>query len=160
MELYSFDKRKVKTASIVSFGLRPLIKLGDGVDSLFSVWTNADKNRLLQGDDGDYQLRDEYVSFCAHSIQDILLGFYECLPHGCWKPYDPKDKENIGVLTTTFINGCLNLLRLIIENDKKLYSSLEYQNKLKGIERFNFKEYKSSHYREMGKDLYNTYFAR
>eukprot|EP01132_Coremiostelium_polycephalum_P015967 gene15967-19238_t len=43
-ERYSYEKDKIKTASIISFGLKPLIKF-DGNDSLFKIWNNANKEK-------------------------------------------------------------------------------------------------------------------
>lgn len=69
---------------------------------------------------------------------------------------DPSDKK--GLLSITFINGFLNLLRFIIEREGKLYTSQDYIRRLKGIKCFSFREYKTSHYRKMGEDLYNKVF--
>ena len=158
MELYSFDKGKVKTASIVSFGLRPLIKLGDSKDTLFSIWMHPQKEELLNVKCENYSLRDEYVSFCAESIRNLLLGIKNCLPNDRWHPYDHK--TNQGILTTTFINGCLNLLRLIIENENTVYQMDYYISIFKSLHEFDFKKYKSSHYREMGNDMYRDVFKK
>jgi hypothetical protein len=62
-----------------------------------------------------------------------------------------------GVLTVTFINGILNVLRLLIENNE--VSDVEnYKDELKDINNFKFKEYKSSQYRKMGEDIYKKYY--
>ena len=51
----------------------------------------------------------------------------------------------------------LNTLRLIIENNK--VSKFEhYKTKLKGIDKYDFKSFKSSQYRKMGQDIYDNYF--
>ena len=65
IEQYSFEKGKIKTASIVSFGLKPLIKLDDikSKDSLYSLWENQDKARLKERKSEEYQILNEYISF-------------------------------------------------------------------------------------------------
>ena len=78
------------------------------------------------------------------------------MPSDDWKLYDPSDKK--GVLSITFINGFLNLLRFIIAREGKLYTYQDYINRLKGIDSFPFRDYKTSHYRKMGEDLYNNVF--
>ena len=157
LERYSFEKGKVKTASIVSFGLRPLIKIEDDVDSLFSMWDNKSKAKLFTAKkDSNYDLKNEYVSFCSDSIRELFIAVKDIIPSDEWKIYSPADKK--GLLSTTFINGFLNLLRIIIENDKVLYRSSDYAKHLSSIGSFPFKDYKSSHYRKMGQDLYDKYF--
>ena len=156
-ERFSFETGKVKTPSIVSYGLKPLIKIGDAVDSLYSVWDNPDKEKLLTAQkDSNYSLKNEYVKFCVESIRNMFIGVKANIPTEEWKLYDPSDKK--GMLSITFINGFLNLLRFIIQNEKDLYLPNDYKNKLKGISNFKFKDYKTSHYRKMGEDLYNKYF--
>ena len=51
----------------------------------------------------------------------------------------------------------LNVLRLLIENNK-ISDIQNYKEKLKDIDKFDFKKYKSSQYRKMGKDIYAKYF--
>ena len=63
----------------------------------------------------------------------------------------------MGVLTVTFINGVLNLIRLLIMNEQ-LADFESYKKRLTSISSFQFKKYKSSQYRRMGEDLYKEYF--
>lgn len=157
LERFSFETGMVKTPSIVSYGLKPLIKISDDNDSLYSLWNHPDKAKLKRAaEDKNYDLKREYVSFCAEAIRNLFIGVKANIPAGNWKLYDPSDK--MGLLSITFINGFLNLLRFIIEKDGKLYTSQEYINRLKGIDSFPFRDYKTSHYRKMGEDLYNKVF--
>ena len=73
-----------------------------------------------------------------------------------WQPYNAK--TSTGILTVTFINGVLNLIRLLIENDK-LTNIESYRNHIAAVKEFNFKNYKSSQYRRLGEDLYKKYFS-
>lgn len=159
LERYSFEKGRVKTASIVSFGLRPLIKIGDESDSLFSVWDNPFKNKLLTAkEESNYDIKNEYVVFCCDAIRELFIAVKSIFPSDEWKIYSPADKR--GLLSITFINGFLNLLRMIIENEKALYRSEEYTKYLSAIGSFPFKSYKTSHYRRMGQDLYVKFFKQ
>ena len=156
IELYSYEKGKIKTASIVSFGLKPLIKFDQSKsDSFYSIWDNEDKIDLLEKNCQNYTLLDDYIKFCVKGINEILSAFKSCIKNQEWKPYCAKTSS--GVLTVTFINGVLNLVRLLIENNK-IDGIDNYRKKLESIDEFNIKQYKSSQYRRMGEDIYNRYF--
>lgn len=157
LERYSFEIGKVKSVSIVSFGLKPLIKIENSNDSLFSLWDNPNKGQLLTAEqDMNYQIRSEYIDFCVSAIRSVFIGVKANIPSDEWQLYSPKEKK--GLLSITFINGFLNLLRFVNENDRKLYAQEEYIKKLKGLCSFDFRSYKTSHYRAMGNDLYEKFF--
>ena len=156
IEMFSYEKGKIKTASIVSFGLKPLIKIDESkTDSFYRIWSNENKCNLLVPENQDYALLDDYKKFCANKISELLSAFKSCLDSTMWQPYNSK--TSTGVLTVTFINGVLNLIRLLIENDK-LADFDTYKKQLASIKSFDFKRYKSSQYRRMGEKLYNDYF--
>ena len=156
IEEYSFEKGKLKTASIVSFGLRPLIKLDEkAADSLFCNWDNPDKLKLTNKIQEDYQLLDAYINFCTDEIRKLFIAFKTTLDQERWNMYSPKKPK--GILNVTFFNGILNVLRILIENNK-LNEQTEYAKKLTGVNNFPFKSYRSSQYRKMGKDIYDKYF--
>lgn len=158
IEQYSFEKGKLKTASIVSFGLKPLIKLDENAkDTLFFIWENINKLLLKEKDNEEYELLDEYVNFCNTKIRDIFLAVKSNLNGDQWCFYSYNTPN--GVLNVTFFNGILNVLRLLIENDQ-LSDFTSYKTKIKdkNIGKFPFKNYKSSQYRKMGQDIYNKYF--
>ena len=158
IEQYSFDKGKLKTASIVSFGLKPLIKLDEiSEDTLFFYWNNPNKLLLKEKDNEEYDLLDEYVQYSSQKIRDIFISIKSNLKSDQWSLYS-RNTPN-GVLNVTFFNGLLNVLRLLIENNQ-VSDFNGYITKLKGknIDQFPFKNYKSSQYRKMGQDIYNKYF--
>lgn len=64
IELHSYDKGKIKTGSIVSFGLLPLVKYDDSSesDSFFKIWNNERKTVLKEADCKEFELRDEYTT--------------------------------------------------------------------------------------------------
>lgn len=157
IEQYWYEKGKIKTASIVSFALKPLVKLEDkkSSDSLYALWDNPEKHKLKAKNSQEFELLNEYVEFCIEKIRDILIGFYKILPKEKWTTYSPSTPD--GLLTVTTINGILNVLRKLIENNK-VSNSDDYAKKLEGIENYNFKAFKSSQYRKLGEDIYEKYF--
>ena len=150
-EEFWFEKSKIKTSSIVSFGLKPLIKL-DGNDSLFKIWPNVSKAKLKKSE--DYALLSNYKEFCLSEIRNFFIALKTNIEKDDWK----MDRNNSNaVLNVTTINGMINCLRLLIQNDKN--GNVEYyKDKLKKIKGFKFKDYKSSQYRKMGEDIYNRCF--
>ncbi|MDF9830672.1 DGQHR domain-containing protein [Parabacteroides sp. PF5-6] len=158
IEQYWYETGKIKTASIVSYGLRPLIKIEDvkAKDSIYAIWDNSSKHKLKTKDEENFDLLEQYVNFCVEKIRDIFIAFKASIPNERWHTYAPNVPQ--GVLTVTFINGVLNVLRLLIESGK--ISSIEdYKIKLTHVSEFDFRAYKSSQYRKMGEDIFNKYFA-
>jgi DGQHR domain-containing protein len=156
IEQYSFERGKIKTASIVSFGLKPLIKLEDvkSKDSLYSLWDNhTDKHKLIEKNSEEYDLLTAYIQFCIEKIRDLLNAVKIKLDNDKWESSTTPN----GYLNVTFINGFLNVLRLLIENNKTGDIEL-YKSRLDKINSFDFKKYKSSQYRKMGQDIYDKYF--
>lgn len=158
IEQNTFDKGKIKTASIVSFGLKPLIKLDDekSKDNTYYYWKNSEKSKLKLKDSDEFDLLNEYIGYCVEQIRELLIAVKRSLPNEKWCTYSSKTPD--GVLNVTFINGILNVLRFLIENDK-VDSNSVYSEKLeKGFAEFKFKEFKSSQYRKMGEEIYNEFF--
>ena len=159
IEQYWYEKEKIKTSSIVSFGLKPLIKIEDikSKDSIYSIWKNPDKHKLKAKDNKEFYLLNEYINFTIEKIRDIFIALKANMHQSQWETYSTKNPQ--GVLTVTFINGILNVLRLLIENNKVLTIE-DYKEKLKGIDKFDFKNFKSSQYRKMGEEIFNKYFKK
>ena len=152
-ERFFFDKAKLKTTSVVSYGVRPLVKL-QGNDSLFRVWDHAEKDDL--GKENNPQLLQEYIKFCAKEINFFIAAVKDGIPNERWTS-DKKQKDRI--LTTTNINGFINCLRQIVEHDKT-HAIQYYKSRMKDIDKFPFKNYRSSQYVRMGEDMYMRYFAK
>jgi DGQHR domain-containing protein len=157
IEKFWYEKGKIKTASIVSYGLRPLLKIDDtkSKDSIFIIWNNNEKQKLKVKDNEEFELLNSYVDFSVEKIRDILIAFKANLDSEKWETYSPSNPK--GLLTVTFINGVLNVLRLLITN-KKVSTPENYRKKLTGVNDFDFKKFKSSQYRKMGETLYLKYF--
>ena len=160
-ETLAFEKEKIKTASIISYGLKPLVKL-EGDDSLYSLWGNTNKERLKIASkenkevytSEEYDILNEYRDFCAEQLRFLFIAFKEAIGQDQWK-FRRKNTNN--VLNVTFINGIINCLRNLIIN-KKTGNVTYYKEKLQDVSKFNFLNYKASHYAQMGRDLYEQFF--
>ena len=78
-EKYSFEKGKIKTTSIVSYGVRNVIKF-QGDDTLFVVWSNPDKEKAKRSD----VAADSYVKYCGTQINYLLSALKVNLPDEKW----------------------------------------------------------------------------
>lgn len=151
VERYFYEKGKLKTSSIVSFGLRPLVKL-DGGDSLVNLFQHADKAKLLSKT-SKVVLR-EYIAFCSNKVAHFLKAVKHDVPDARWTS-DRKVKDR--VLVVTYINAFLITMRKLIEDGDKLDPVL-LKTKLTGISKFPFKDYHSSQYNRMADKIFEKFF--
>ena len=153
VENYFFDKGKLKTSSIVSFGLGPLIKLS-GEDSLFRLFTHPEKDQTAIGLSKDGL--KAYLRFATTTINVFLGAVKASVDEARWTP-DPTVKNRL--LTVTYVNSFLITLRRLIEDGQKIeFKSL--CEALKGINDFDFKSYHSSQYARMAGQIYEKHFKR
>jgi DGQHR domain-containing protein len=149
----------IRTTSIVSYGLRPLVKL-DGLDCLFSIWQAAEKAKLKELQKAKHEaatteaILQDYINFCAKKINDLLIAAK--LAHGTEHWVVDEFKKNT-TLTPTVINGFIVCLRLLVLN-KKIATKDAYEKKFSGLDKFDFSIYKSSHWRALGEKLYDQFF--
>lgn len=152
LEEHVFDTvNKLKVSSIVSYGLKPLTKK-DGHDSLFSIWPEEEKKKNILAQKSSEDLQD-YLDFCVTEINLILNAVRISFPEG-WK----VGHEN-KMLTPTSINGFLKCLRIIIENNDERSLDI-YKDKFKNIAEFPFDNYKSSHWNQLGVEIYDHFFKQ
>lgn len=150
-ESYWFETDKIKTTTIISYGLKPLVKLS-GDDSLFHLWKNKNKEELKKKTNSS--LLSEYNDFCIKELQILFSSLRSSFPNERWK-ITKRDTDY--VVNITFINAAINCLRELIRAGKT--GDIEYyKEKFKDIANFNFKTYKTTHYRQMGVDWYAQYF--
>jgi len=150
VQRYWFDKDKIKTTSIVSYGLKPLVK-PTGKDSLFYIWTNKDKEKMVEEE--NHELLTNYVAHCVVTINSILFAFKSNFPSKQWTYHkDVPDR----ILTTTNINAFLICLRLLISNNKPV-DEATLLLKLKGIDKFDMDSYHSSQYARMAEAIYQKH---
>ncbi len=153
-ERYFFDKGKIKTTTIVSYGVKPLVKLS-GEDSLFKVWKELNKQGLINAP--SEALARAYIQFCSKEIDIFISGVKANVAADRWTA-DKKVKGRM--LTTTIINGLIVCLRLLVEH-QKLHAFEWYKGKCGApdLNKFQFSKYKSSQYGSLGQDLYKAYFG-
>lgn len=144
----------IRTTSIVSYGLRPLLKL-DGDDSLFSVWDDVDKQRLkelqqrAEPDDKSEELLNRYIEYSAGKINALLLAAKKS-DAARWRL---SDTPKVKLLTPTIVNGFIVCLRLMVQG-KKLGTEASYEKRLANLTTFQYAKYKSSHWRALGEALF------
>ncbi|MDP1997956.1 MAG: hypothetical protein Q8J90_12240, partial [Gallionella sp.] len=147
----------IKTTSIVSYGLRPLVKL-DGQDSLFAAWNDPHKANLADNDTDlvtRKSLLEKYLHFCIDEINKYLLAMMVKTGPDKWQI---KTNRKDQFLTPTTINGFFVCIRRLVENNK-LASQSRYETKLNGVESFPFGDFKSSAWKSLGDGLYAKYFS-
>ena len=155
LEQHFFDKGKLKTTSIVSYGMKHITKLS-GNDSFFHVWRSSKKNSLLKGN--DVALLSQYIKFCADEMNIFLQAFKKNIPANLWT----TDQKISRVLTATTVTGLVHCMKILIENKKR--GDFDYYDKcfrkLAGKIDFtprNF-TYKSSHWKDLGDKIYEVCF--
>lgn len=156
LEAHYFDKWKTKTASIVSYWLKHIVKLS-ATEWLFSIWTHPNKDTLLLKE--DKVLLDEYIKYCTEEVNKIFI-WYKIKLSQTWMYTLEKDKSR--ALFATAINWVIFCLRRLTI-DKTLYSVSEYTTKLDKLsidfspEKFKFK---SSHWKDLWDEIYNQCFDK
>lgn len=152
VEQHFFDTDKLKTSTIISYGLRPLVKT-NGSDSLFAIWEHAAKSDFVRAhDDGALE---NYVTFCARTINNVLIAIKKNLSADRWAT-DRKVKKR--VLTTTYVNSFLITIRLLIEKNIPLVDR-DLEQAFAGIDQFDFSIYHSSQYKRMAEKIVETHFG-
>lgn len=154
LEVHFYDTSKIKTTSIVAYGMKHLVKL-QGNDTLFKVWDHAKK--LSLGNMKNKELLNEYIQFCIKEINDFLEAFrFELSKSNMFT----LDKKQSRALTSTSINGLIYCLRRIIENDGKRGFEV-YKTGFKKL-KINFVpdkfKYKSSHWKALGDEIFDQCF--
>ncbi len=160
-QLSYFDSSaKIKTSSIVSYGLRPLVKF-DGADSLYAAWSNSKKANLKAregkftkgaGYDDDLKLLDAYVEFCVKSLNDFLLAAKLSYGASNWN-VDVKTPSDL--LRPTSINGLIACLRRVIESGLPLD---EHNKRLHNLSAVKFSGFKSSSWDTLGETIFKKHY--
>lgn len=162
-QLAYFDApSKIKTSSIVSYGLRPLVKF-DGDDSLFHAWKNPNKARLKTresksakgaGYEADLQLLSEYVQFCVDKLNDFLLAAKLAYGTSHWSVEDAAPSP---LLRPTAINGLIGCLRRIVEAGLPLTQN-DFKKRMINFPAVKFTSYKSSQWNALGENLFKNHY--
>lgn len=143
------DAKKLKISSIISYGLKLIVKF-EGADSLFTSWAEDGKKQAVIAKT-DRQALDAYVDYCAEELNNLLNAVKASFPDGWQIGHESK------ILTPTSINGFIHCLRLVLENGNTRGFE-EYKSKFSQVKDFDFRLYKSSHWNQLGIDLYDRFF--
>lgn len=147
---------KVKTATVVSYGITPLVRPG-AIDALYNVWQSPNKDGLLKGVTDasvDETIVVEFAEFCVKEI-NTFTGAVRSLVTSRWT----ADKTIADrMLTTVIVNGLFHCLRRICGSGA-LMSFDEYRDKLTGIEKLDFTSYGSNRYNQLGQQLALDFFG-
>jgi hypothetical protein len=127
----------------------------EGSGTLFLKFQNRDKKLLSRQRNRD--ILNKYIEFCTYEIVKFISAFKEAIAQELWT----LDKKKSAALRTTTINGLIFCIKRLIENDK-LSSFEEYKRKLTklqlNLDPSKFK-YKSSHWKELGDEIYKQCFS-
>lgn len=66
-----FERSKIRTPSILKYGLKDLLEINDQKETLYKYWNYADKNILQNKDDNENEYNkvfEIYVEFCTTTI--------------------------------------------------------------------------------------------
>lgn len=161
-ERFFFDSDKIKTTSIVNYGLKPIVKLG-GDDSFYSIWSNDQKQNLL--DSKKEEVLSDYISYCTKELILYFSAIKNVVDRNLWT----ADRTVKGrLLNTTIINGFIICLRHVISSQKSIFQMdvnskrLHWESKFKKLNEgkgFDFSNYKSSQYASMGENMFNKCFS-
>ncbi|MGQ2968574.1 MAG: DGQHR domain-containing protein [Allorhizobium sp.] len=147
---------KVKTATVVSYGIAPLVR-PSAVDGLFNVWSSPNKDLLVKGasdPSADEAIVVEFADFCLKEI-NTFTGAVRSHVAARWT----ADKSVADrMLTTVIVNGLFHCLRQICGSGT-LMSFEEYRDKLAGVENFDFSQYGSNRYNQLGQQLALDFFG-
>lgn len=151
LETHFYDMAKIKTASIVSYGLRHIVAI-KGEFSFYKLWRSSEKTSIRQ----DNRILDSYIKYCTKKINTFVSAFKNNIPDTMWT----ADKKASRVLTTTTINGLIFCIRKLIEN--RQINDFNYYNKAFRKMKISFSPnqfiYKSSHWKDLGEKIYNQCF--
>lgn len=154
LERSFYDVGVLRTTTIVSYGLKPLVRIG-GEDSLFRLWGSEEDRQKLK-DRADLELLAEYTHTTAKQINQFLSAARSVVGSSRWKLVH---KDGDGILTVTLINGFLALFRHYIRACG-IQSFEEYRVVLAPLKTFEFSDFKSSRYFAMGSAMFKMVFGK
>ncbi len=102
-QLSQMDQAPIKIASIVKFALRYLVDIGSD-NGLYTRWIEGDKSREALRDKDTKDLLDEYVKYCATTL-DLYFGALKASHSAEWTDFESK------ITSTTVINAMIIALR-------------------------------------------------
>lgn len=147
-----FETQFIKTTSVVSYGLRPLVR-PSLPGPIFSRWVDADKETFVAAEND--AARKRYIDYCATEIAVFIAAAKSQLPSALWTT-DKKIKDRL--LTPTVINGLIGAMRQAVEAGVPIdFETL--RTAFSGLEKFPFSTYTSSRYTVMSSDIYSKFLV-
>jgi len=151
-QIYTFETKKIKTPSIINWGLKELVEMDNEKETLFKYWQHDDKSLLLseeRGQDADIVFQ-EYLRFSASIISQYFGAVKENFSD-FWL-LDPSSK----LLKVTAITGFLISLRMSLRIYQGYKDFAFYRQKLSNLNvdfsKENF-QYISSHWHKFAQDI-------
>lgn len=147
-----FDSGGLRTTSVVSYGLRPLVR-PSVPGPLFARWTDADKDTFVSFEND--AARKRYIDYCANQIGLFFAAAKSRLPADRWTTSRTIDNR---LLTPTIVNGLIGAMRQVLDAGVEMtFDNL--RDRLTGLENFPFEKYRSSQYTVMSTALFKTFFV-
>ncbi|WP_449474077.1 hypothetical protein [Sphingobium chungangianum] len=147
-----FDTGGLRTTSVVSYGLRPLIR-PSAPGPLFARWQDADKDTFVSFEND--AARKRYVDYCAGQIAVFFAAAKSRLPSDQWTT--SRSVQN-RLLTPTVVNGLIGAMRQALDSGVEMtFENL--RDRFAGLEMFPFEKYRSSQYTVMSTALFKTFFG-
>ncbi|WP_312062950.1 hypothetical protein [Brevundimonas sp.] len=146
------DGPGLKTTSVVSYGLRPLVR-PVATAPLFSKWDDKQKDLMVSAEDD--AARKRYIDYCVGKISVFLAAAKSQLPSDRWTT-DRKVADRL--ITPTVINGLIGAMRQAVEAGVEIeFDGL--RSKFAGLNGFAFGKYRSSQYTVMASAIYKEFLA-
>lgn len=140
----------LKTTSVVSYGLRPLVRPA-ATGALFATWNDPAKDTMIATEDD--AARKRYIEFCAKNIGIFIAAAKSQLPADRWT-LDKKVPDRL--ITPTVINGLIGAMRQGLEAGLVIdFDGL--RARFDGLGSFPFAKYRSSGYTVMASDLFKKF---
>ena len=147
-----FDAGGIRTTSIVSYGLRPLVR-PSAPGPLFTRWSDKDKDVFVASESDT--ARKRYIDYCANQIGIFFAAARSRLPAERWTTSRATANR---LLTPTVINGLIGAMRQALDAGVEMtFDNLHA--KLAGLSDFPFEKYRSSQYTVMSTDIFKRFFA-
>jgi hypothetical protein len=154
LEVHFFDTGKLKTTSIVSYGVRHIVNIA-GEDSLFRLWHGPGKTKV-KNHIGKAELAT-YIDFASSQLNMLIRGFRANVDATLWT----TDRSVSRALSATTVNGLIFCMRQLIKNGR-VGSKFDYYRDGFAKMQVDFRPkkfpYKSSHWRDLGDALYRQCF--
>lgn len=154
LERHFYDVGKIKTTSIVSYGLKHIVGI-DSEHSFYKVWRGQKKSEIKK----QKEVLSKYIEHCTKEISIFISAFKAVLPEELWT----TNRKLSRALTTTTINGLIFCIRKLIENKKNRHD-FNYYHKALGKMKIDFRpdkfDYKSSHWKALGEKIYKQCFEK